>query len=149
MWERWNGDQMRGDPSMNSYNHYAYGAVADWIYRYAAGIDTLPDDPGFHTIRLHPNFDRRLGSLDFSYQSVYGMIRSAWSISGDLVTWNLTVPPNAKGELPVSTDHIGSFKLDGRPLAKSGRIHFLRQADGNAWYEVPAGKYAFTATLTE
>jgi len=42
MWERWNGDQMRGDPSMNSYNHYAYGAVADWIYRYAAGIDPYP-----------------------------------------------------------------------------------------------------------
>jgi alpha-L-rhamnosidase len=42
MWERWNGDQMRGDPSMNSYNHYAYGAVADWIYRYAAGIDACP-----------------------------------------------------------------------------------------------------------
>ncbi len=149
MWERWNGDQMRGDPSMNSYNHYAYGAVADWIYRYAAGIDTLPDDPGFHTIRLQPNFDRRLGSLDVSYESVYGTIRSAWSISEDLVRWNLTVPPNTKGELPVSTDHIGSFKLDGRPLAKSGRIHFLRQADGNAWYEVPAGKYEFTATLAD
>ena len=42
MWERWNGDQMRGDPSMNSYNHYAYGAVADWIYRYAAGVDAAP-----------------------------------------------------------------------------------------------------------
>ena len=39
MWERWNGDQMMGDPSMNSYNHYAYGAVAEWLYRYAAGID--------------------------------------------------------------------------------------------------------------
>jgi alpha-L-rhamnosidase len=39
MWERWNGDQMHGDASMNSYNHYAYGAVADWLYRYAAGID--------------------------------------------------------------------------------------------------------------
>jgi len=149
MWERWNGDQMRGDPSMNSYNHYAYGAVADWIYRYAAGIDTLPADPGFHTILLQPNFDRRLGSLDFSYQSVYGTIRSAWTISGDLVSWNLTVPPNTKGELPVSADHIGSFKLDGKPLAQSGRIHFLRQADGNAWYQVPAGKYEFTATLAK
>ena len=40
-WERWNGDQMRGDPTMNSYNHYAYGAVADWIYRYAEGIDAV------------------------------------------------------------------------------------------------------------
>ena len=51
MWERWNGDQMQGDPSMNSYNHYAYGAVADWIYRYAAGIDASPLDAGFHTDR--------------------------------------------------------------------------------------------------
>jgi len=42
MWERWNGDQMKDDPSMNSYNHYAYGAVADWIYRYAAGVDATP-----------------------------------------------------------------------------------------------------------
>jgi alpha-L-rhamnosidase len=41
-WERWNGDQMRNDPSMNSYNHYAYGAVAEWMYRYAAGVDTIP-----------------------------------------------------------------------------------------------------------
>ena len=57
MWERWNGDKMRGDPSMNSYNHYAYGAVADWIYRYAAGIDAdarrrwLPHHPPASQLR--------------------------------------------------------------------------------------------------
>lgn len=71
MWERWNGDQMRDDPGMNSYNHYAYGAVADWIYRYAAGIDTTPADAGFHTIHLHPAFDKQLGSIDFTYPSPY------------------------------------------------------------------------------
>jgi alpha-L-rhamnosidase len=63
MWERWNGDQMKADPSMNSYNHYAYGAVADWIYRYAAGVDATPLDAGFHTVVLHPVFDARLGSI--------------------------------------------------------------------------------------
>jgi alpha-L-rhamnosidase len=52
MWERWNGDKMLDQPGMNSYNHYAYGAVADWIYRYAAGIDTAPTDAGFHTVVL-------------------------------------------------------------------------------------------------
>ena len=82
MWERWNGDQMRGDPSMNSYNHYAYGAVADWIYRYAGGVDATPADAGFHTIQLHPNFDRRLGSLDLSYASPYGPIQSNWAVEG-------------------------------------------------------------------
>ncbi len=68
-WERWNGDMMRNDPSMNSYNHYAYGAVAEWMYRYAAGVDTVPTDAGFHTILLHPNFDRSLGQATFSYES--------------------------------------------------------------------------------
>ena len=48
---------------MNSFNHYAYGAVADWIYRYAAGVDATPLDAGFHTVVLHPVFDARLGSL--------------------------------------------------------------------------------------
>ena len=65
MWERWNGDQMKNDPSMNSYNHYAYGAVADWIYRYAAGVDATPLDAGFHTVVLHPVFDARLGNVRF------------------------------------------------------------------------------------
>src|SRR5207253_10700951 len=87
MWERWNGDQMRGDPSMNSYNHYAYGAVADWIYRYAAGIDTTVSDSGFHTIYFHPNFDAQLGSLELEYQSHFGPIRSAWSASGTQADW--------------------------------------------------------------
>ncbi|MGB6686922.1 MAG: family 78 glycoside hydrolase catalytic domain [Terracidiphilus sp.] len=72
MWERWNGDKMLRDPSMNSYNHYAYGAVADWLYRYAAGIDATPLDAGFHTVVLHPTFDARLGSVEFSYPSSYG-----------------------------------------------------------------------------
>src|ERR1700747_318939 len=67
-WERWNGDQMRGDPSMNSYDHYAYGVVGEWLYRYAAGVATVSSDPGFRIIYLHPNFDARLGSL-FTYNS--------------------------------------------------------------------------------
>ncbi len=97
MWERWNGDQMMADPGMNSFNHYAYGAVADWIYRYAAGIDATPLDAGFHTIILHPVFDRRLGSLDLRYQSAYGEIHSSWSVDGDTAHWTVTIPPNANG----------------------------------------------------
>jgi alpha-L-rhamnosidase len=146
MWERWNGDQMRGDPSMNSYNHYAYGAVADWIYRYAAGIDTASTDPGFHVIRLHPNFDKRLGSLDFSYESSYGMIHSAWSIAGDKVVWNLTIPANATGLLPLGGDLAQAYKLDGQLLSKSSRVH-AAGGDTVAEYELPAGSYRFEIAL--
>jgi len=146
MWERWNGDQMRGDPSMNSYNHYAYGAVADWIYRYAAGIDTVATEPGFHVIRLHPNFDKRLGSLDFSYDSSYGMIHSAWTVSGSHATWNLTIPANATGHLPVEQGQAQTFKLDGQPLSQSIRLHALPDTGGGVEYELPAGTYQFEIT---
>jgi alpha-L-rhamnosidase len=147
MWERWNGDQMRGDPTMNSYNHYAYGAVADWIYRYAAGIDTVASDPGFHTIYLHPNFDRRLGSLDFSYDSSYGTIHSEWSVSGNKAIWNLTIPANSKGHLPLSAEQARAFTLDGQHLSESGRIHALQVNDARFEYEIPAGSYTFEVAL--
>jgi alpha-L-rhamnosidase len=147
MWERWNGDQMRGDPSMNSYNHYAYGAVADWIYRYAAGIDTVSTEPGFHVIRLHPNFDKRLGSLDFSYESSYGMIHSAWSISGNRVIWDLMIPPNSSGRLPLSEEQALSFQLDGQLLSKSKKVRALPKNDKEFEYEIPAGHYRFEVAL--
>jgi alpha-L-rhamnosidase len=138
---------MRGDPSMNSYNHYAYGAVADWIYRYAAGIDTLPADPGFHTILLHPNFDDRMGSLDFSYDSSYGTIHSAWSITGSKATWKLTIPANAKGRLPLPQEKAESYKLDGQVLAESHRVQPLANTGNGLEYELPSGNYEFEVVL--
>jgi alpha-L-rhamnosidase len=144
MWERWNGDQMRGDPSMNSYNHYAYGAVADWIYRYAAGVDATPSDPGFHTIYLHPTFDRGLGSLDFSYASPYGPIHSAWMTTDTGVTWHVSIPPNAHGELLLTPTQVAQFSLDGQPLAGNRELHREQGSAGKNIYSVPAGTYTFT-----
>jgi alpha-L-rhamnosidase len=145
MWERWNSDQMRGDPSMNSYNHYAYGAVADWIYRYAAGIEASPDDPGFHTILLGPRFAKSLGALDFSYQSAYGGIRSAWKVGSDgRAEWDLTIPPNSKGLLPLWLASESEYRLEGKELATSGRIGRHAGDDGMQAYELPAGSYHFT-----
>ena len=146
MWERWNGDQMRSDPSMNSYNHYAYGAVADWIYRYAAGIDSDPAGPGFHVLRLHPNFDKQLGSLDFSYESSYGTIHSGWTVSGNHVTWNLTIPANSTGRLPLSKEQAEKFKLNGQPLSQS-TLHALPYSGPGVEYELPAGTYQFEVAM--
>ncbi len=94
MWERWNGNQKLDDPQMNSFNHYAYGAVGGWLYRFAAGIDFDPADPGFHHIFLHPTFDAKLGSVEATYQSPYGSIESAWTVSGNLTTWKTVIPAN-------------------------------------------------------
>ncbi|HKV79736.1 MAG TPA: family 78 glycoside hydrolase catalytic domain [Candidatus Sulfotelmatobacter sp.] len=143
MWERWNGDQMRGDPSMNSYNHYAYGAVADWIYRYAAGVDTTVTDPGFHTIFLHPHFDSRLGNLDLSYQSNYGTIRSAWSVNGAEATWRITIPPNTKGILPVRSEVVVRWSLGTEPLDGNSKIKKIGKQGAEEEFEIPPGSYSF------
>jgi alpha-L-rhamnosidase len=144
-WERWNGDRMRGDPSMNSYNHYAYGAVAEWMYRYAAGVDTVSSSPGFHTINLHPNFDARLQHLSFDYDSPYGPIHSDWRIDGGHATWNVTVPPNATAFFSPSQTNASSYLLDGAPLADSKKLH-VTDTDT---FELPAGSYTFTTTLNK
>ena len=146
MWERWNGDQMRGDPSMNSYNHYAYGAVADWIYSYAGGIDARDTDAGYHTIYLHPNFDSRLGSLDLSYASRYGDIRSSWQVKGATVQWNVTIPPNTTAQLPLDARQRSAFNLEGTPIAQSSKVHAGGEMEGRTVYVLPAGTYSFTIT---
>jgi alpha-L-rhamnosidase len=146
MWERWNGDQMRTDPSMNSYNHYAYGAVADWIYRYAAGVDATPSDAGFHTVLLHPVFDPRLGSLAFDYDSAYGPIHSDWKIAGHTTTWHVTIPANASGFLPLNDAEAAKYTLNGAPLATSplAKPSTLNSAAG---FALAPGSYTFDVAL--
>jgi alpha-L-rhamnosidase len=106
-WERWNGDT--GDPSMNSYNHYAFGSVMAWVYRRAAGIDTDAAGPGFHHLVIHPHFDPALPTLHVEYDSAYGTIISDWKQSERRFT--ITIPANttATVTLPANkTDTIGS-----------------------------------------
>jgi alpha-L-rhamnosidase len=142
MWERWNGDQMRDDPSMNSYNHYAYGAVAEWIYRYAAGIDATPLDAGFHTIVLHPVFDARLGHIAFDYDSAYGPIHSDWTAVGATAVWHVTIPANTTGWLPLSAAEAAKYKLDGSNLIGSSVATPATRNDQSGFELVP-GSYTF------
>ena len=146
MWERWNGDQMKADPSMNSYNHYAYGAVADWIYRYAAGIDASPLDAGFHTVVLHPAFDARLGHVAFDYASSYGPIHSDWKVAVSTAEWHLTIPANTTGMLELSPAEAGKYKLSGVSLAESKSAKVITH-DGHTGYELASGSYSFQVSI--
>jgi alpha-L-rhamnosidase len=146
MWERWNGDQMKSDPSMNSYNHYAYGAVAEWIYRYAAGIDATPLDAGFHTVVLHPVFDARLGSVHFDYASSYGAIHSDWKIDGSTADWNVTVPANAEGWLQLTPDAAARYSLDGTSIQESKSVNSITR-NGQSGFELEPGSYSFAVRM--
>jgi alpha-L-rhamnosidase len=146
MWERWNGDQMKADPSMNSYNHYAYGAVADWIYGYAAGVDATPLDAGFHTVSLHPVFDARLGHISFDYASAYGPIHSSWTVAGATAEWHVTIPANTTGWLGVSADQAARYELEGAALSESKLAKAVTR-DGQSGYELAAGSYNFQVSV--
>jgi len=106
-WERWNGDT--GDPSMNSYNHYAFGSVMAWVYRRAAGIDTDAGGPGFHHLSINPHFDPALPALHVEYDSEYGTVVSDWKQSEHRFT--VTIPANTTATVTLphrEAETIGS-----------------------------------------
>ena len=95
IWERWNSymkEKGMGPNGMNSFNHYAYGAVCQWIWQTCAGIASDPAQPGFKHIIMKPVPDRRLGHLDAVYPSVAGTIESHWHYEGNEWIWTFTIP---------------------------------------------------------
>lgn len=82
---------------MNSFNHYAYGAVLDWVYEVAAGIKTRSDHPGFEKVIIAPEPDKRLGHLDVSINTKHGLLRSYWQYQSDgSVRYEITTPTDAE-----------------------------------------------------
>lgn len=95
IWERWNSYMIEhgmGPRGMNSFNHYAYGVVCEWLWKTVAGIAADVEAPGFKRIVMKPVPDRRLGFVDAEYQSAAGTIRSNWKYDGDTWRWKFTVP---------------------------------------------------------
>ena len=104
IWERWNSymlDKGMGPRGMNSFNHYAYGCVCEWIWETAAGIASDPASPGFKHIIMKPVPDKRLGYVTAEYNSASGIIKSAWKYEGDKWIWNFTIPEGATASVTV------------------------------------------------
>ena len=98
IWEHWDGIRDDGtiwSKDMNSYNHYAYGSVLDWIYTVAAGIKTSEEKAAFRSIEIAPHPDKRLGALDVKFRSIRGLVISKWTYEGDTVRYDISTPSNA------------------------------------------------------
>lgn len=92
IWEHWDGVMENGefwDTFMNSFNHYAYGAVADWVYENAAGIRLIEDAPGFERVRIEPNPDKRIEWLEASIDTRHGEILSRWTHEQNTVKYEI------------------------------------------------------------
>ena len=104
IWEHWNSIKEDGSfwsTSMNSFNHYAYGSVYDWIFNYAVGISPRADEPGYRAIDLAPHPDRRLGFVNAGIETAQGMVRAAWYYKGDEVYYEFDVPQGAVAYLTL------------------------------------------------
>jgi alpha-L-rhamnosidase len=134
-WERWNGDT--GDPSMNSYNHYAFGSVIAWVYRYAAGIDTTPDSPGFKEIVVHPHLDARMTAARAEYESIYGKIVSDWKGTGaGPFSLKVTIPANTSARIVLPA-------ITGAHLAEDGNPIEAQAENGSYVVKIGSGSYSF------
>lgn len=120
IWERWNSymlDQGMGPRGMNSFNHYAYGVVCEWIWETAAGISSDPVNPGFKHIIMKPIPDKRLGSIEAVYNSVSGTIKSSWRYEGDKWIWEFSIPDGCTASVTIpgeseSREYIsGDYKI--------------------------------------
>lgn len=86
---------------MNSFNHYAYGCVCEWLWETAAGIAADPKDPGFRHIIMKPVPDRRLGHLEAEYYSAAGLIKSAWRYEDDMWIWEFVIPEGSTASVTI------------------------------------------------
>ena len=142
MWERWNGDV--GDVSMNSYNHYAFGAVGGFLFRRVAGI--APAAPGFKRIRVDPMTDPRVTSAGADYQSMLGRISTRWRREDHRFSLDLTVPPNAVAEVRLPAKAAGDITEGGRPLRAREGLHRIGSDAGGVALDVGSGSYSFVVS---
>ncbi len=132
---------------MNSFNHYAYGAVGAWMYAILGGIDLDPDQPGYKHIVMHPQPGGGLTSAMAELQSMYGAIRSAWTQENNRFDWRVIVPPNTTATLHIPAKDISHVTEDGQPVKDATGITFLRMENGFAVFHAISGTYNFSSRL--
>ena len=153
IWERWNSYTQEsgfGDVGMNSFNHYAYGAVAGWMFESMAGIGADFENPGFKHVILAPKPDTRL-ACEASYDSAYGTIKAKSSYEGDEWTYAFTLPANTTGTLKIPVADQASCTVNGKALSDltlvTDGIELVSVANGEAVLNVVAGSFTVVAAL--
>ena len=146
IWERWDGqkpDSTFQNPGMNSFNHYAYGAIGDWMYRVMAGINE--GEPGYKKIIIKPHVGGGLTSATAALQTYYGKVSSAWQVKGDQLQLEVEVPANTVATVFLPAKTGAKITEGGQPLSAVKGIKVIGQDGPYVKVETGSGKYLFTA----
>ncbi len=144
IWERWDGqktDSTFQDPGMNSFNHYAYGAIGDWMYRVSAGIEAF--EPGYKKILIQPHFTKKLNFSRASFESPYGSIASGWERKDGKIMVRVTIPANTSALIVLPSDDPSKILESGTSVTVNKKFKSVSKKNNKTELEAGSGEYVF------
>jgi alpha-L-rhamnosidase len=151
IWERWDGLKPDGtfeDQGMNSFNHYAYGAVGDWMYSVMAGIGIDPAAPGYKHILIQPHLGGGFSSVSASHITPYGKVSSRWRVVAGTSHLTVQIPANTTATVRVPEAQRSALLEGGKHIDVSNGILAVQQAGPDAIVEVGSGRYEFSYPIS-
>ena len=148
IWERWDGwtpEKGFQDPGMNSFAHYSFGAVCEWMFRTIGGIDT--DGPAYKRIVIRPQPGGRLSWARTSYDSIQGRIATAWKLDGDKLRLDITIPANTTATVHIPAANPASILESGKPAPQAEGVRLIGKQDDVVLFEIGSGTYHFTSQM--
>ena len=144
IWERWDGEKTDStfqDPGMNSFNHYAYGAIGDWMYRVSAGIETK--GPGYRHIIIQPHPTKKLTFSKASFESSYGTIASGWERKEEKILIKVRIPENTSATIILPAASQDKVMESGKMLSQNVYLKDIKVADNKVSMQAGSGDYTF------
>jgi alpha-L-rhamnosidase len=134
---------------MNSFNHYAYGAVGEWMYQVIGGIEIDAAAPGYKHVLIHPQAGGGLTYAIASHEGPYGSIRSAWHLDGDRLSLRVDVPPNSTATVQLPNARLLDVTEGLVPLTRAVGVTGSHQAGNDVLAEIGSGHYEFSYQLRQ
>lgn len=147
IWERWDGLKPDGtfqSAGMNSFNHYAYGAVGDWMYRVMAGIRPDPNQPGYKHIRIEPRPGGTFTNVSASLDSPYGPVGSSWKLTDGRMVLEVNVPANTSATILLPGANAATTTESGLAIERASGVQNVRQEETGVRLQVGSGVYSFS-----
>ncbi len=134
---------------MNSFNHWAFGAVGEWVWRELAGINPDESQPGYKHFVMRPRPVPGLTWAKGRYDSIRGRIVSNWTRDGERFIIEITIPANTTATVHVPAKEAGAVTEGSQPAARAEGVKFFRMENGAAVFHVDSGKYRFQSALPD
>ncbi len=147
IWERWDGekpDSTFENPGMNSFNHYAYGAIGDWMYRKMVGLDTYEDGVGYKHIKIQPHIGGGFTYASATLDTYYGKVSNSWKVENQKIVMDVDIPANTKATIYLPAVNADNISESGKKLSELKDIKINEAKDGYVEVDVGSGAYHFT-----